>query len=99
MNVQISEETNLLTPSPHSRAIIDVFDEVNCQLDSAGSVLSSTVETSITWVFFEFLNILFYLCFRLLSFGTDKIAVGLNDTKIDVSSFPEEDFNQVLNLW
>ena len=47
LSVQISEETNLLTPSPYCRVLLDVLDEVNCTLDCNASVLSSTVETSI----------------------------------------------------
>jgi len=72
---RISDETNLMTPSTNTRVIIDVFDEVNGQLDSNNQVMSSAIETSLT----------------LLSFGVDKLTIVLNDANADLSAFADSD--------
>ena len=72
---QISEDTNLLTPSTYCRVVIEVFDEINFLIDSFGMIQSSQIESSI----------------RSLTFGTDKVVLALNDEKANLNYFDEAD--------
>ena len=73
--LQISEDTNLLTPSTYCRVVIEVFDEINFLIDSFGIIQSSQIESSI----------------RSLTFGTDKVVLALNDEKANLNYFDEAD--------
>lgn len=72
---KISEDINLMTPSPYCRVVIEAFDDINFLIDTEGNATSSVIETSI----------------RVLTFGTDKLVLAFNDEQTNLTYFEESD--------
>ena len=72
---KISEDVDLITPSPYCRIVLDVCDEMNCLITEDMQFCHTNVESSL----------------RVLTFGAEKVVFALNDLNTNLDRFERRD--------